>query len=194
MHILANSDFLFHFFPVSAILYLRMYIVLRILDCAVLALMYMLFLFPRYRRSGRESFFMHTLLYAYISVMIYVTLIPVIPNFDAPAVNLYPFRDIIYSYGDYKKQIILNILMFVPMGIFLPWFRDTSFLKTVLLSALFSLIIELTQPWLTVGRVCDITDLITNTTGAVIGALIFKVLKKPLASFRKRSRNLEGRD
>ncbi|NLJ94559.1 MAG: VanZ family protein, partial [Clostridiaceae bacterium] len=43
---------------------------------------------------------------------------------------------------------------------------------------LFSLAIELTQPLLHMHRASDITDLITNTIGGIIGYLFYRFFSK----------------
>lgn len=138
-------------------------------DCLVLAAVYFLFLLPRFR--SRTSLVSGTLFYLYLCMVICFTMLPVIPTFDTPNINLLPFRDYFYRFGDYERQIVLNVLLFAPMGFFITLHRHTGFVKTVLLCAAVSLAVELLQPWVTVGRVCDVTDLITNTAGAALGYL-----------------------
>ena len=167
-----------------------MYNTIKVIDCEILAAVYFFYLLPRYKKAGTASLIMHTLLYSYVCVVMYLTLLPLIPTFDEPSINLVPFRDYIYAFGDYRKQIILNVLLFVPMGIFIPWFRDTKFVKTVLWGMLLSLCIEVLQPWVTLYRVCDITDLITNTAGAALGYGIYHLVRKPLRKLRAASRRV----
>ena len=95
--------------------------------------------------------------------------------------NLRPYIDLVLKRGDYKRQIILNILMFVPFGILFPAVRKASFVKTVLYGGLFSLMIEILQ-FLLSTRIADITDLINNTAGAFIGAVLWFVILKPFVS------------
>lgn len=65
-----------------------------------------------------------------------------------------------------------NILLFLPFGFLFPLFRRSSgLLRTILSGAAVSLVIEVVQP--VVGRSCDVNDLILNTLGALISALIF---------------------
>ena len=167
-----------------------MYSTLKLIDCEILAVVYLFFLLPRYKQAGKMSLLFHTLLYAYICVVMFLTLFPLVPTFDRPSINLIPFRDYIYSFGDYGRQILYNILLFIPMGIFIPWFRNTGFARTVRDGFLISLCIELLQPWVTLSRVCDVTDLITNTIGTIIGFGIYFMLRKPLARLREASRKL----
>lgn len=73
-----------------------------------------------------------------------------------------------------------NILMFGPLGFFLPllWkcFRKLS--KTVLFGFLVSLAIECSQLFLARGT--DIDDLILNTSGVMLGYLVFAIFHKLL--------------
>ncbi len=67
-----------------------------------------------------------------------------------------------------------NVLLFIPLGIFLPllWMRFRS-IKSVLLAISFtSLLIEITQ-LLTATGVFDVDDILLNTFGGVIGYAIF---------------------
>jgi glycopeptide antibiotics resistance protein len=72
-------------------------------------------------------------------------------------------------------EIILNILMFVPFGVFVPVVFKTfrKLYMIALLGFLFSFAIEFTQYF--IGRTADIDDLIGNLTGAVLGYGIFVV-------------------
>ncbi|MGN0536992.1 MAG: VanZ family protein [Acutalibacteraceae bacterium] len=83
-------------------------------------------------------------------------------------------------------NVVGNILMFVPMGFFLPLLKKLSFPKTVLCGFLFSLFIELAQ--LPLDRVTDVDDLILNTTGTAVGFGFFifaKHLYKIFQEYKK---------
>ena len=64
--------------------------------------------------------------------------------------------------------------MFIPVGIVWPvcFKKLNNFGKTVLAGAAYSFLIEMSQ-LLFYDRGTDIDDLILNTTGVVIGALIY---------------------
>lgn len=75
-------------------------------------------------------------------------------------------------------QILFNIILFMPLGILaVRWLRGNIF-TGVLLGFAVSLAIELTQYTGIYGlytcayRVADVDDLITNTAGALLGAII----------------------
>lgn len=90
--------------------------------------------------------------------------------------NIIPFA---YMFSD-RESSILNILLFVPMGILLPvlWSRFHNLFKTLLFGFSISLFVELMQIFTL--RATDINDLITNTSGTlagyVIGLLILKCM------------------
>ncbi|MCL2539722.1 MAG: VanZ family protein [Oscillospiraceae bacterium] len=82
--------------------------------------------------------------------------------------NLLPF-----SYG-FDVSYLLNVLLFFPLGILLPllWPHANKF-KYILFSSLaLSLFIELSQ--LYGFRLADVDDLIMNTTGSLLGYLIYR--------------------
>ncbi|OEH91117.1 VanZ family protein [Bacillus solimangrovi] len=100
------------------------------------------------------------------------------------AYNLVPFREInryvhhfegitIHALTD---NLIGNILAFVPMGFLLPllFSRLRSFITIVVLSCLFSVIVELTQFVYRVGAL-DVDDVILNTLGGACGYVVFRL-------------------
>ncbi|PFC76519.1 glycopeptide antibiotics resistance protein [Bacillus cereus] len=71
---------------------------------------------------------------------------------------------------------LLNIVLFMPFGFLLPtiWPQFRKMKNTVCAGFLFSLAIELNQ--LLNNRITDIDDLFTNTLGAIVGYVLYKVL------------------
>ncbi|MCH1980906.1 VanZ family protein [Lawsonibacter sp. OA9] len=89
-------------------------------------------------------------------------------------INLVPFVDFpegMFQYG-------MNVLLFLPVGFFLPllWQKFKSLLRTLLTGLSLSLAIELLQ--LFTFRAVDIDDLMMNTLGAAAGYLIWGMLQK----------------
>ncbi|MBS5985017.1 VanZ family protein [Clostridium sp.] len=81
------------------------------------------------------------------------------------------------------KNILGNILLLLPLGIFLPmcFKRLRSFKSTVITCALVSLSIEVVKyisMYFGNFRSCDIDDIILNTLGGMIGFIIYKVINK----------------
>ncbi len=94
-------------------------------------------------------------------------------------VNLIPFSEplILNGKADFG-EIILNVIVFVPLGIYAEiLFERWAFGKKLFFSFLISLLIEGLQFILAIGAF-DITDIITNTSGGIIGLVIFKAIGK----------------
>ena len=87
--------------------------------------------------------------------------------------------------------VAFNILMFVPLGMYLRYYFKCSFKKTLLYSFFVSLFFELTQltglyfiypnPY----RLCDVDDLIQNTLGGILGFLIMGAIIRFLPTREK---------
>lgn len=86
-------------------------------------------------------------------------------------INLVPFANI-------ERTFYLNILLLIPFGFLVPliWKNYRKAYKIIILGAGFSLLIELSQ--LITNRTTDVDDLITNTLGALIGFIIWKLFFK----------------
>ena len=96
-------------------------------------------------------------------------------NAFSPRLVIIPFLDMISGPID----TILNIILFFPLGFFLPLlYKRYHHISSVALTAfLFSLSIEIVQMF---GHgATDINDLITNTVGASLGYFIYRLLFKP---------------
>lgn len=92
----------------------------------------------------------------------------------SPRMVYIPFVDMIRG----PKDTALNVILFVPMGIFLPvlYGKYDRIGKIALIGFLFSLSIEIVQMF---GYgATDINDLITNTIGAGLGFCIYTVLHR----------------
>ncbi|WP_125604263.1 VanZ family protein [Lapidilactobacillus bayanensis] len=93
-------------------------------------------------------------------------------------INLTPFVETLklqngLSNLDFIYNLYGNIAWFVPFGFLLPLLRrKRGFLITVFSGAVLSLMIETIQFFIGTG-VTDIDDLIFNTTGALLGYLLF---------------------
>lgn len=75
-------------------------------------------------------------------------------------------------------QVLLNIIMTVPFGFFFKFFLNMKIRNVILITFLFSLIIELAQLtglfFIYPGsyRLFDVDDLITNTLGGFLGTVV----------------------
>ena len=159
------------------------YLIKYFIDFAVLIFLYASVFFRRWRSQGRDVLFVNTLMYAYLSVVLFFTMMPVIVSIpfllDHPykPMNLVPFIDVSLGRGDFFRQVGLNIIMTMPFGFLFPLTRDkkAKFSATVFSCFLMSLGIELLQPFF--DRSADVTDLITNVIGGVLGYGFYAVFK-----------------
>lgn len=151
-----------------------------LIDLAVLAAAYGIWLLPKWRRLGKRPLLVYTLMYGCLAGIVRFTLMPVLAAlpycFDHPYIPMHmaPFEDVILHHGDYVRQIVLNVILFVPFGVLQPLCdrcrgRRPRFWRCLLLTLALSAGIELVQPLLHVFRRADITDVITNTIGGVLG-------------------------
>lgn len=74
-----------------------------------------------------------------------------------------------------NTEMIPNIIIFIPLGIFIPivFIKLRKVYKTALILFLVTFSIEFFQYF--IGRLSDIDDIITNLLGGIIGYGIFKV-------------------
>ncbi len=94
----------------------------------------------------------------------------------SPQIVYIPFVDMIIGPVD----TVLNIIMFIPMGIFLPMLykKYDRFANIAFAGFLMSLSIEIVQMF---GfGTTDINDLITNTVGACLGYTVYRGLQKSI--------------
>lgn len=107
-------------------------------------------------------------------------------NFDNYGyANLIPFKETLKmftdDFGSTRRalyNVFGNILLFVPLGFFIPLFYEkyNSLLKVTFYGMLASITIEGIQ-YLTAMNITDIDDVIFNTLGALVGALCYRIFE-----------------
>lgn len=162
------------------------------LSVFLLLIIYWLLLCLVWNNKKKNQKIIYSIIYLYIGNVLLLTVLPnnIVSDFriyyDSSLIhshfNLILFRDIKMGYQGAFKDIILNIIMFIPFGFLIPLVSlKTNFYKIIVFSFLFSLIIEFIQLITTLlllnNRICDITDLFTNTIGGMIGYFIYWIIK-----------------
>ena len=158
-----------------------------LIDFAALALLYAFVFFRKWKLKGKDVLLVNTLMYIYFSFVLYFTLMPVITslpfilNHPYKPMNLVPFIDVSMGRGDFIRQIALNVIMTMPFGFLRPLTQNkTARLgRTVFFCFMMSLGIEILQPLIDGCRSSDITDIITNVTGGMLG-YAFHIIFKPV--------------
>ncbi|MES5261730.1 VanZ family protein [Priestia megaterium] len=98
---------------------------------------------------------------------------------DFRKINLIPFAGSAKVNNQiYFNEIIYNVLAFIPFGIYISMLKPNwSFLKKIVVIAGVSLLFEILQFIFAIGA-SDITDLIGNTLGGIIGVGVYIVFCK----------------
>ena len=173
-------------FPLFAILFTLPYIVFE------------------YRKFGSISILRTAIVYSFILYLITMYFLVILPlpsiqevaNLKTPMMQLKPFAFIediitktsftITNPSTYIKallepsvtNVLLNILMFIPLGVYLRYYFKWNTKKTIILSFFMSLFFECTQLSGLYGiyprpyRLFDIDDLIVNTLGGYVGYVV----------------------
>jgi glycopeptide antibiotics resistance protein len=156
-----------------------------LIDFTALALLYAFVFFKKWKNKGKDILLVNTLMYLYLSLVLYFTLMPIITsipfvlNHPYTPMNLVPFIDVFMGRGDFLSQVVLNIIMTMPFGFLFPLTqnRTAQFGKTVFFCFLMSLGIEILQPLIDGFRSSDVTDIITNVIGGMLGYGFYVIFK-----------------
>lgn len=98
-------------------------------------------------------------------------------------INLLPLKVLFETYREvfinlninyFIINFLGNIIMFMPIGFFIPLLWEIPDKKIIIVGFLFSLFIEVCQLFLNRGT--DVDDLILNTLGTILGLLVYKFL------------------
>jgi len=122
-----------------------------------------------------------TLLAVYLFVLLWLLLFKFTPDLSSIAnhgrsLNLIPFAD--SSRATLRRDVIFNFVIFIPLGLLLSInFKQVSFWRKLTFVCMASLAVELTQFVFAIGAT-DITDVITNTSGGLVGLLLYDLANK----------------
>ena len=157
------------------------------------------------RRRRNESFSLRqelilSLFFLYVVSVLAMTIVPLpFTQFRNPTANDFNVTPVVntvrelfatftprtkYMTGHLLKNILGNIALFIPLGIFLPLFsiRFYSLKKVLLIALCCSLLIEITQyisKFFGSYRSVDIDDIILNSFGAFLGFIIYdKIIER----------------
>lgn len=157
-------------------------------DYFILLVLYIGCYFVLWRKQSRMKVVINTVFYLYLCIVFTYTLMP----FEIPypltnpmflqSANFIPFHDLLHNYGYAKTDIILNVSMTIPFGFIYPIANRKSVIQTITAAFLCSLFIEVMQllyVWSNQSyfRTFDVTDIISNTCGALFGYLVYRIFR-----------------
>lgn len=123
------------------------------------------------------------LLVIYLVLLTWIILFKMATSVDGiphlRGVNLIPFgASLITNDRLDTSELLDNVLAFIPLGLYLgSLMQKQAFWKKLLSIALVSIGYEVLQYIFSIGA-SDITDVIDNTLGGLIGILLYLILKK----------------
>ena len=132
-------------------------------------------------RSDRKNFRLYEELFNLTFIVYLLVLFELVTSQDlvGGGTNLIPFKEILrYDLTSiaFLKQVIGNILLFVPLGYFVSHYcKLRSVIGITIVSLLSSATIEITQHF--IGRSVDIDDVILNVLGGIVGYLLYKITR-----------------
>ncbi len=122
-----------------------------------------------------------TLLVALAAIAVLTLGQPLDPQVER--VNFIPFRDLLWALDGQVEpsvavtELVANVLLFVPLGSALAMRHPRASTWWVAGAAgAVSLAVEVAQAVMDTGRLADITDVLANTTGATLGALLWGLI------------------
>ncbi len=93
-------------------------------------------------------------------------------------INLIPFRLGLLLNPTYNVQeVIQNVIVFLPFGMILSAIKEKKLWTVAIIAMISSVALETFQYILSIGY-SDITDVLSNTFGAIVGIIIYKILDK----------------
>ena len=138
----------------------------------------------------KRKFGVSVLFLIYLALLVWIILFKLQFNINdldtVRKINIIPFYyDKEIGVDFHIKEVLENLLIFVPMGIYLQMllFKSKSYLKLLIIAGI-SLLLEITQYILAIGS-SDITDLITNTAGGLLGIALYSIVARLLKSREK---------
>lgn len=171
-----------------------------IFDIFVVCFLYYRFIIPYLKTKNNSTQTIAFLFSVYMLCVLTITLFPILtslPFVFAPQfsrmVNTTPFIDILEHTDGALTQVLLNILLTVPFGYLFPLFFKPSqrrFIWTLLATIALTVFIESMQWLLANGRITDLTDIITNTLGGVVGYAIYKATRQIVLVYKRRVLNV----
>ena len=143
-------------------------------------------------KDSRQHNLTKILFIGYTLILVWILLFKMSFSLDelykSRSINIIPFMGSVIVNGRIDiSEIINNIIVFVPVGIYICMLKENwSILRKISVGFFISLGIEVLQFILAIGAT-DITDLIGNTLGGIIGIGVFYLFSKV---FKNKTNNI----
>ena len=164
-----------------------------ILNLIMFIIIYICIYFMFLKNKEKLQILKISMMYFYLCAVLCVTILPIDFTLDlkwkyhssikVTYIHLKPFNDLIMGYRGAVQQIVLNIIMTIPFGFLCCILKKNSNIIGVILKTFFlSFTIEFFQLIMTIfllhHRSCDVTDLITNVIGGIVGFILYKIISR----------------
>ena len=133
---------------------------------------------------GARRFALPALFALYLALLVWIVMwkleLPFVGTGELRQVKLIPFVPNACNGASAPTEVVVNVVLFVPFGLYLgllapawPWWKATIAITGA------SLTLEVAQFALAVGS-SDLTDVITNTAGGLIGLVLLAIARRRL--------------
>ena len=141
----------------------------------------------------KSNCFVTILFLIYLALLVWIILFKLqfsISDLDKiRSINCIPFHyDKEIGVAFHLTEVLENVLIFVPMGIYLQMLMPkVKLYAKIMMIAGTSFLLETTQYVLAIGR-SDITDILTNTAGGLLGLIVYLMVARLIGNRIKANR------
>ena len=136
-----------------------------------------------YLVKNKQKFIFHKDLIMLIFIVYTLCLFQIVTTQDVSGehgINITIFKELTrYEVGSrlFYRNIIGNIMLFIPFGFFTSYYLNVERKRFVLLlTIIVSFVIEFIQ--LKIGRAFDVDDVILNVIGGFLGYMLYRIINK----------------
>lgn len=134
-------------------------------------------------KSKRQKKISYAVFSVYLLLLVWLVLFKMTTDFTnlshMRSINLIPFGSSAIINGSVSlREILYNILVFIPFGVYVEIFKpEIGIIRKFLPAFFLSIFFEFVQYIFAIGA-SDVTDVINNTIGGVLGVLLGLFLNK----------------
>lgn len=159
------------------------YVTLGVIFIILISIIYLPFLIFQKKKGKsviRQISYLGLICALFLIVFATILFIPITFTPDSYVLNLNPFTLIEEGEKRFIVEVIPNILLFIPYGLFIPivFSKFDRLYKTLSIVLVTTISIEIFQYF--IGRSADIVDIISNFIGGLIGYFVYFLLNKTL--------------